>query len=89
MTSLPILSKTNTFHIGSPSSFSRGVLCWFVPSVSSVSEGSWLRLSIRSIEAEARQLGWLSTAGETLTNLAVSKGLTLGSHLDFGFPGLT
>lgn len=84
-----MLSKTSTFHIGSPSSFSRGVLCWFVPSVSSVSEGSWLRLSIRSIEAEARQLGCLLTTGEALTNLAVSEGLTLGSHLDFGFPGLT
>lgn len=61
ITSLPKLSKTRTFQIGSPSEFSIGVDLGINPlevelSVrSEVSWGTWLRFRTRSIDAEVCQ----------------------------------
>lgn len=35
---------------------------------------------MRSMEAEARQLGWSLVAAKGLTNLAISEGLWFGCH---------
>lgn len=57
ITSLPRLSKTNTFHIGSPSEFKIGVdlavkPLEVAPSARSVdSAGTWFRFRMRSIDA--------------------------------------
>jgi len=58
MTSLPRLSKTSTFHIGSPSAFRIGVDLWVMPLTVFPSEGAfgsswgtWFKLRIFSIEA--------------------------------------
>lgn len=62
MTSRPRLSKTNTFHIGSPSELRIGVDCGIKPFAAdgscrrSLSSGvTWLRLRMRSIDATPRQ----------------------------------
>lgn len=89
ITSLPRLSKTNTFHMGSPSEFKIGVdfavrLLEVVPSLarSDDSAGTWLRLRMRSIDA-ARGQPWVVVASaipiQIRTYLAVSKGL-VGGH---------
>lgn len=56
MTSRPRLSKTSTFHIGSPSAFNIGVDLGVMPfdavvsAVTSESSAAWLRFSKRSME---------------------------------------
>ena len=60
ITSLPRLSNTKTFHIGSPSSFKMGVDCGRSPPdacSSSLSSTVWLRLRMRLMEAELVSVG--------------------------------
>jgi len=56
ITSLPRLSNTSTFHIGSPSAFRMGVDCGMSPFVTAASLPSWgtsFRLSTRLMAATA------------------------------------
>lgn len=70
MTSLPMLSNTRTFHIGSPSSFRMGAECEMRPFAEDASwcdspagRGSWFRLRIFSIEAVCWSARAVAVAG--------------------------
>lgn len=72
MTFIPKLSNTKTFHIGSPFSSNKGTVVLLSPNVPSFSLDSWLRFSIRSIEAEIGQRGRSVVVRSRLTDLAIS-----------------
>ena len=78
ITSLPKLSNTSTFHIGSPSAFSMGVDCDISPFVaaascwpSPVSGGTSFRLSTRLIAAIAVSARSLTLTSNIPTYLSI------------------
>ena len=85
MTSRPRLSNTRTFHTGSPSSFSKASI-WYCPVLGSLlapsaTGASWLRLSIRSMDAIVISHE-LQQALALPTYLTVAQRLRSGSHVE-------
>lgn len=88
--SLPRLSKTRTFQIGSPSALRIGVALVTRPlervascCVSALSGEAWLRLRTFSMDAEdvSMHICLAKTRGSR-THLTVAKGVVLGCHVD-------